>query len=87
MRSKRKIGEMNECTDLDKAYKKPKLMIKLDAQSYEKKFDVFNNIKECFKQFHKSISVGPMFVCTCCHQKSVSKKCLHVEEHQFVNKK
>ena len=36
----------------------------------------FNSIKECIKQFHSSIAVGPLFVCTCCHQtwfrKSVS---------------
>ena len=34
------------------------------------------NIKECIKQFHSSITLGPLFVCTCCHQtwfrKSVS---------------
>ena len=34
------------------------------------------NIKECIKQFHSSIALGPLFVCTCCHQtwfrKSVS---------------
>ena len=28
----------------------------------------FNSIKECIKQFHSSIAVGPLFVCTCCHQ-------------------
>ena len=28
----------------------------------------FNSIKQCIKQFHPSIAVGPLFVCTCCHQ-------------------
>ena len=36
----------------------------------------FKDINECIKNFHSSIAVGPIFVCTCCHQtwfrKSVS---------------
>ena len=36
----------------------------------------FKDINECIKDFHSSIAVGPIFVCTCCHQtwfrKSVS---------------
>ena len=59
---------MNECIDLDKAHKKQNQMNKLDDQSYEKKDNVFKDIKECIKQFHSSIAVGPSFVCTCCHQ-------------------
>ena len=59
---------MNECIDLDKAHKKQNQMNKLDDQSYEKKDNVFKDIKECIKQFHSSIAVGPLFVCTCCHQ-------------------
>ena len=44
---------------------------------------VFKSIKECLEEFHSDIAVGPLFVCTCCHQtwfrKSVSllKKDLH----------
>ena len=34
------------------------------------------SVAECLKQFHENIAVGPLFVCTCCHQtwfrKSVS---------------
>ena len=36
----------------------------------------FKAINDCIKEFHLSISVGPLYVCTCCHQtwfrKSVS---------------
>ena len=36
----------------------------------------FKDINECIKDFHSNIAVGPIFVCTCCHQtwfrKSVS---------------
>ena len=36
----------------------------------------YKNIEECIKQFHSDISIGPLYVCTCCHQtwlrKSVS---------------
>ena len=40
---------------------------------YQKRF---KTIDDCIKEFHSSISVGPLYVCTCCHQtwfrKSVS---------------
>ena len=36
----------------------------------------FKSIEACIKQIHSNVSVGPLFVCTCCHQtwfrKSVS---------------
>ena len=36
----------------------------------------FKGINECIKDFHSSIAIGPIYVCTCCHQtwfrKSVS---------------
>ena len=57
-RIKRKIDEMNECTDLDKAYKKPKQMIKLDAQSYEKKFNVLTTSKNVSNNFIKVYLLG-----------------------------
>ena len=47
---------------------KPKQMNKPDDQSYDRKHNVFKDIKECIKQFHSSIAVGLLFVCTCCHQ-------------------
>ena len=28
----------------------------------------FVTAEECIKQFHSDISVGPLYVCTCCHQ-------------------
>ena len=28
----------------------------------------FKDINECIKVFHSSITVGPIFVCTCCHK-------------------
>ena len=44
-----------------------------NPKSYKKRFKA---IDECIKEFHSSISVGPLYVCTCCHQtwfrKSVS---------------
>ena len=44
-----------------------------NPKSYKKRFKA---IDECIKEFHSGISVGPLYVCTCCHQtwfrKSVS---------------
>ena len=44
--------------------------------SYKSKKKGFKTIDDCIKEFHSSISVGPLYVCTCCHQtwfrKSVS---------------
>ena len=41
-----------------------------------KSYKDFKDINGCIKMFHSSIGVGPVFVCTCCHQtwfrKSVS---------------
>ena len=41
-----------------------------------KSYQDFKDINGCIKMFHSSIGVGPVFVCTCCHQtwfrKSVS---------------
>ena len=33
----------------------------------------FKSIEERIKQFHANIAVGPLFVCTCCHQTWFSK--------------
>ena len=45
------------------------------TKSYQD-FKDFKDINGCIKMFHSSIGVGPVFVCTCCHQtwfrKSVS---------------
>ena len=56
-KKKRKIDEMHECIVIEEASKK-----------HKNKLDDHRDIKECIKQFHSSIAVGPLFVCTCCHQ-------------------
>ena len=52
-----------------------------DDNLHDQSYKIFNqkrfkSIKECIKQFHSDIAVGPLFVCTCCYQtwfrKSVS---------------
>ena len=59
---------MNEYIDLEETHKRRKN--NFDDHSLEKTSDqsYFKDIKECIKQFHSSIAVGPLFVCTCCHQ-------------------
>ena len=65
-RNKRKVDEMHECTDLEEPHNKRKKQLddheKTSYQSH------FKDIKECIKQCRSSIAVGPLFVCTCCHQ-------------------
>ena len=56
-KKKRKIDEMHECIVIEETSKK-----------HKNKLDDHRDIKECIKQFHSSIAVGPLFVCTCCHQ-------------------
>ena len=67
-KEKRKIDEMHECIVIEEISKKHKN--KLDEHRVEKTADQihYKDIKECIKQFHSSIAVGPLFVCTCCHQ-------------------
>ena len=62
------IDEMHECIVLEETSKKHKN--KLDDHRVEKTSDpiYFKDIKECIKQFHSSIAVGPLYICTCCHQ-------------------
>ena len=60
-KKKRMIDEVNEYIELEETCKKRRVE-KISDQSYVK------DIKECIKQFHSSIAVGPMFVRTCCHQ-------------------
>ena len=58
---------MNECIVLGETRKKDK--IKFDDHKVEKISDHrYKDIKECIEQFHSSIAVGPLYVCTCCHQ-------------------
>ena len=56
-KKKRKIDEMHECIVIEETSKK-----------HKNKLGDHRDIKECIKQFHSSIAVGPLFVCTCCHQ-------------------
>ena len=67
-RKKRNIDEVNEYIDLEETHKRRKN--NFDDHRLEKTSDqsYFKDIKECIKQFHSSIAVGPLFVCTCCHQ-------------------
>ena len=57
---------MNECIVSEETCKKHKKTF----DDHEKTSDRshFKDIKGCIKQFHSSIAVGPLFVCTCCHQ-------------------
>ena len=65
-RMKRKLDKENECINLETTCKKRKK--KLDDHEKTSYQSHFKDIKECIKQFHLSIAVGPLFVCTCCHQ-------------------
>ena len=66
-KNKQKMDEMNECIVLGETRKKDK--IKFDDHKVEKTSDHrYKDIKECIEQFHSSIAVGPLYVCTCCHQ-------------------
>ena len=66
-KNKQKMAEMNECIVLGETLKKDK--IKFDDHKVEKISDHrYKGIKECIEQFHSSIAVGPLYVCTCCHQ-------------------
>ena len=83
---KRKLEEMS---GLDVPYKKCK-SVKED-NLHDQSYKIFNqkgfkSIKECIKQFHSDIAVGPLFVCTCCHQtwfrKSVSMLKIPTSQHR-----
>ena len=66
-KNKQKMDEMNECIVLGETRKKDK--IKFDDHKVKKISDHrYKDIKECIEQFHSSIAVGPLYVCTCCHQ-------------------
>ena len=66
-KNKQKMDEMNECIVLGETRKKGK--IKFDDHKVKKISDHrYKDIKECIGQFHSSIAVGPLYVCTCCHQ-------------------
>ena len=68
---KRKFDDSSEVTTPRKRYKH-------DTDNFPKahKKDL-KTIEEAIKQFHSDISIGPLYVCSCCHQtwfrKSVSK--------------
>ena len=75
---KRKLEEMS-ALDVHVPNKKCK-SVKED-NLHDQSYKIFNqkgfkSIKDCIKQFHSDIAVGPLFVCTCCHhtwfRKSVS---------------
>ena len=72
-------GKLEDRLELNRKNKKQKIA---DGKSHEMEpWEVHNrkmhqSVEECLKQFHDNIAVGPLFVCTCCHQtwfrKSVS---------------
>ena len=57
---------MNECIGLEETCKKRKKTFDDHEKTSDRRH--FKDIKGCIKQFHSSIAVGPLFVCTCCHQ-------------------
>ena len=71
--------KLEDKLQLDRKNKKQK---NADGKSHEMEplevYDrkIHESVAECLKQFHDNIAVGPLFVCTCCHQtwfrKSVS---------------
>ena len=65
-RKKRKLDEENESINLVETCQRRKK--KLDDHEKTSHHSYFKDIRECIKQFHSSIAVGPLFVCTCCHQ-------------------
>ena len=66
-KNNQKMDEMKECIVLGETRKKDK--IKFDDHKVEKISDHrYKGIKECIEQFHSSIAVGSLYVCTCCHQ-------------------
>ena len=55
----------------DSTFKAKELVVQRESKQTarkKKQFVHFKDIKGCIKQFHSSIAVGPLFVCTCCHQ-------------------
>ena len=67
---KRKLEEMSGL-DVQAPNKNVKSI--KDDNLHDQSYKIFNrkgfkSIKECIKQFHSDIAVGPLFVCTCCHQ-------------------
>ena len=73
---KRKLEEMSAYDNSNKICNR--VVTSSHSHKSYKSFDQigFKSIEVCIKQFHSNISVGPLFVCTCCHQtwfrKSVS---------------
>ena len=72
---KRKLDDAFELSHCNKQCKIDERNL-YDNKSHNLPKQKYLNIKECIKQFHSSIALGALFVCTCCHQtwfrKSVS---------------
>ena len=74
--SRSKVGRENfleEMAGLDVHVPNKKCKSVKDDNLHDQSYKIFyqkgfNSIKECIKQFHSDIAVGPLFVCTCCHQ-------------------
>ena len=64
---KRKAKEVSELDNPSKISKNVKGNLH-DHKSYKSEQKVFKTIEECIKEFHSSIAVGPLHVCSCDHQ-------------------
>ena len=73
--------KLEEMSGLDVHVPNNKCKSVKDDNLHDQSYKIFNqkgfkSIKECIKQFHSDIAVGPLFLSTCCHQtwfrKSVS---------------
>ncbi|MCG8077008.1 MAG: AAA family ATPase, partial [Candidatus Thiodiazotropha taylori] len=60
---------------LEAAHTVPNLYASSGTLQKQSSHQPVESIEECIKQFHLSISVGPLFVCTCCHQTWFRKSC------------
>ena len=79
---KRRLGqkskEENELNKQSKMKVEETLHSPESYKSYQKRL---NTIDDCIKEFHASIFVGPLHVCTCCHQ-----TWFHAKENPHTNK-
>ena len=83
-RNKRKIDEMHECTDLEETHNKRKK--KLDYHEKTSYQSHFKDIKEIYKAISFKYSCRTIVCMYLLPSNVVSKRCLHVQEHQFANK-
>ena len=81
----KKSEQISNCYNKAKKRKEPVFIEQEQTAKKQRKFGT--DIKSCIELFHKNISVGPLFVCSCCHQTwfrhSVSSvSCLNEKQQQ-----